>query len=449
MHIRTLVAALLVTTIVSVQPAFAQGSDSCATAQAIAGTGSFAFDSSTATTDGTPDAACNFFGQTNIENDVWFAWTAPSGGPFMVSTCGATSIDSKIAVLDGSCAGAVLACNDDACASLQTSLVFAASAGSVYIVRIGSFPGSGGGPGSVSITPDLPLDTRVNPANGHTYHLLRGGSWTTAEATAVSLGGHLATIDDQAEHDWVLAQWHNWQGQDVDLWIGLNDAAFEGAFLWADGTPVGYTNWDQNEPNNGAGGEDYTAMRKNNPAAFWNDLANAPTGYHANPLGVVEVSGSVGQPLCFGDGSGTACPCGNNSAVGAEVGCLNSFGQGGKLVATGASSISNDTLALQGSQMPNSSALYFQGTSTSGGGAGIAFGDGLRCAGGNVIRLGTKSNTGGASQYPVAGDPDISVRGLCTVGAVRTYQVWYRNAAVFCTASTFNLTNGLSVTWNP
>jgi hypothetical protein len=25
--------------------------------------------------------------------------------------------------------------------------------------------------------------------------------------------------------------------------------------------------------------------------------------------------------------------------------------------------------------------------------------------------------------------------------------VWYRNAAVFCTASTFNLSNGLQVTW--
>ncbi len=26
---------------------------------------------------------------------------------------------------------------------------------------------------------------------------------------------------------------------------------------------------------------------------------------------------------------------------------------------------------------------------------------------------------------------------------------WYRNAAAFCTPSTFNLTNGLSITWVP
>jgi hypothetical protein len=449
MHVRHFAAALLVTASASVLPAFAQGSDACVNAQAIAGTGAFPFDNSAATTDGSPDAACDFFGQPNMDHDVWFSWTAPSSGPFEVSTCGQTGIDSKIAVLDGSCAGAVLACNDDACSSLQTSLTFAASAGSVYIVRVGTFTGSSGGSGTFSILPDVPLDTRVNPANGHTYHLLRGGSWTTAEATAMSLGGHLATVDDQAEHDWILAQWHNWQGVDVDLWIGLNDAALEGAFVWADGTPVGYTNWDVNEPNDGAGGEDYAAMRKNNPAAYWNDLANAPTGFHANPLAVVEVVGSTGSPICFGDGSGTACPCGNNSAVGAEEGCLNSFAQGGKLVASGSSSVSADTLALQGSQMPNSSALYFQGTSTISGGAGVVFGDGLRCAGGSVTRLGTKANSGGASQYPAAGDPAVSVRGNCAPGDVRTYQVWYRNAAVFCTAATFNLTNGLTITWNP
>jgi len=45
-----------------------------------------------------------------------------------------------------------------------------------------------------------------------------------------------------------------------------------------------------------------------------------------------------------------------------------------------------------GSQMTNSSALYFQGTTQMAGGAGIAFGDGLRCAGGSIVRLGTKTN---------------------------------------------------------
>jgi len=154
-----------------------------------------------------------------------------------------------------------------------------------------------------------------------------------------------------------------------------------------------------------------------------------------------------GTAFCFGDGTGTTCPCGNTSAPGSGAGCLSSLGVGAVLVSSGIPSVSADTLVLTGNQMPNSSALYFQGTTKQSGGAGSLFGDGLRCIAGTTIRLGTKTNVVGTSQYPVGGDPSVSVRGACTPGALRHYQVWYRNAAAFCTASTFNLTNGLSVTW--
>ena len=130
------------------------------------------------------------------------------------------------------------------------------------------------------------------------------------------------------------------------------------------------------------------------------------------------------------------------------TGCLHSFGTGGLLDSGGVARIAADTLVLQGSGMTNSSCLYFQGTTQVNGGLGSHFGDGLRCAGGTVIRLGTKTNVGGASQYPEGGDPSVSVRGNVTVpGSVRTYQVWYRNSAAFCTPDGFNLTNGLAVTW--
>jgi hypothetical protein len=120
---------------------------------------------------------------------------------------------------------------------------------------------------------------------------------------------------------------------------------------------------------------------------------------------------------------------------------------GANIASSGVPSISNDSLVLLGSGMPNSSALYFQGTTQVGGGAGGTFGDGLRCAGGSVVRLHTKTNVAGASQYPDTGDPSISVKGVVTAPGSRTYQVWYRNAAAFCTPSTFNLTNGVLVTW--
>ena len=150
---------------------------------------------------------------------------------------------------------------------------------------------------------------------------------------------------------------------------------------------------------------------------------------------------------CFGDGTGTACPCGNSGASGR--GCASSVNVlGGRLVIAGTPSVSADTVSLVGDEMPNSSALYFQGTGQQNGGLGSVFGDGLRCASGTIVRLGTKTNVVGASSYPTGGDPTVSVRGNVAAGDVRTYQVWYRNAAAFCTVNTFNLTNGLLVAWS-
>jgi hypothetical protein len=161
-------------------------------------------------------------------------------------------------------------------------------------------------------------------------------------------------------------------------------------------------------------------------------------------------NGAPGVPFCFGDGSGTQCPCGNNSAVGANAGCLNSLGSAGALVTSGTASVAGDTFVLAGSGMPASgTCLYFQGTAQAAGGAGTLFGDGLRCASGTVVRLGAETNASGASQYPYAGDPPISLQGAITAGDVRTYQCWYRNIAAFCTPDGFNLTNGVQATWQP
>jgi hypothetical protein len=169
--------------------------------------------------------------------------------------------------------------------------------------------------------------------------------------------------------------------------------------------------------------------------------------YIYDDLSFTPQAGPPPTAYCFGDGSGTACPCGNAGAAG--NGCASSVnGAGGHLSASGAASIANDTLSLNGSGMANSSALYFQGTTQLGGGAGLVFGDGLRCVGGSIIRLGTKVNVAGASSYP-SGSTPISVKGANAAGSTRTYQVWYRNAAPFCNPETFNLTNGLQLTWAP
>lgn len=155
-----------------------------------------------------------------------------------------------------------------------------------------------------------------------------------------------------------------------------------------------------------------------------------------------------GTPACAGDGSGTICPCANNSSSGSGAGCLNSLALGGTLRGTGISSVSNDTLALTSTQVPNGPALYFQGDGLFAAGQGITFGDGLLCAGGGIIRLGVKFASGNTSTWGTLGDPLISVQGGVSAGATRHYQTWYRDADTgFCTPSFFNLTNALSVDW--
>jgi hypothetical protein len=150
------------------------------------------------------------------------------------------------------------------------------------------------------------------------------------------------------------------------------------------------------------------------------------------------------MPYCFGDGSGTSCPCTNGAA---GNGCPNSINaSGAHLDGSGTPSVSNDTLTLGATGMTHSTALYFQGVTQ----VQVVLGDGLLCASGSVIRLGTKSNgPSGASFFPGPGDPSISVKGQVHVGDTRFYQVYYRDPASFCTSDTFNLTNGVQVSWAP
>ena len=111
-------------------------------------------------------------------------------------------------------------------------------------------------------------------------------------------------------------------------------------------------------------------------AAEWLGLATARSGFgmFGDDLDALDtrMKPQTGLPYCFGDGSGTACPCGNTGAPG--HGCANSiYAAGGLLTATGVASVSADTVVLSGSSMPSSTALYFQGTAKT----GVVLADGL------------------------------------------------------------------------
>ncbi|MBL8862044.1 MAG: hypothetical protein JNK02_08535 [Planctomycetes bacterium] len=138
-------------------------------------------------------------------------------------------------------------------------------------------------------------------------------------------------------------------------------------------------------------------------------------------------------------------PCGNDAP---GTGCRNSTGVGAALDGAGTSSVTTDDLTLLAAGMPGStSTLLFAGpTATQ-----AAFGDGLRCVANPVFRLGIQTASGGAASY----GPGLATQ-LCTsfsqcltAGSTFHFQVWYRNAANYCTSATFNLTNGVSVTYTP
>ena len=169
-------------------------------------------------------------------------------------------------------------------------------------------------------------------------------------------------------------------------------------------------------------------------------------------VGTVVGDSPLIRGFCAGDGTGTACPCANNAPAGSGRGCLNSSGVGARLHASGSASVSADTFVLTASSdAATARRSSSRDDASAGRRPGAVFGDGLRCAGGSIIRLGTKTQR----RRRVAATRSrairrVSVRGaIPLLGGTRTYQVWYRNAAAFCTAATFNLTNGVQAVWLP
>jgi hypothetical protein len=449
MLVRTLPLAFLCALLLAA-PGAAQGHDDCTQAQPIAGTGVFPFDNTNATRDGLPDPLCLAFGQSDIDRDVWFDWTPPASGVFDLNTCQQTSVDTKVGVYAGGCNSPAIACNDDAC-GLQSSLTFIAGAAQTYLIRLGSFPGAAGGTGTFTIAQRQPV---LFADNGNHYLALRspGIGWNEAQALAQSIvhqgvAGHLATLTTQAENDFVYSalgsvHWY-WVGGYQDR-NAPDYSEPAGGWRWVTGEPWGYTNWLPGEPNNtGAhGDEDFLELLDNlTYGKTWNDVHPLE---HSQGL-VIEWETGGGAAYCFGDGTGGLCPCGNFG--GAGEGCANSSGAGARMIATGSTSVGADDLGFQTAQLlPNQPALLFAGLNQVNGGAGLPFGDGLRCAGTNVRRLGVRvPDAGGGASW----GPGLAAAGGWAAGDIRRFQTWYRDPVNSPCGQLFNLSHGLELVFVP
>jgi Lectin C-type domain len=139
----------------------------------------------------------------------------------------------------------------------------------------------------------------TNAANGHVYYLLSQNNWTASQAEAVSLGGNLVTINDQAENDWVFQTFGSYGGQRRALWIGLTDREQEGTFTWVSGEISAFRSWSLVQPDNGSGAavENYTYFwfpnfNGDGPTdGKWNDSSDVTSVHGVGIFGVVEVSG--------------------------------------------------------------------------------------------------------------------------------------------------------------
>ncbi|MBK8098069.1 MAG: hypothetical protein IPK26_13240 [Planctomycetes bacterium] len=94
-----------------------------------------------------------------------------------------------------------------------------------------------------------------NPANGHTYALTTPMTWHQAEAEAMRVGGHLATVRNAGENAWLV------QTFPVRSWIGLTDEVTEGLWRWTSGEAFVYAAWCPGEPNN-LNDEDYDGSNR-------------------------------------------------------------------------------------------------------------------------------------------------------------------------------------------
>lgn len=492
--------------LVSVVPS-GPANDECAGAIALGATGPYTFDNSTATTScvGQGNAICTFFGSPAMETDAWYTWTATSSGTATLTTCGFTSIDTKVAVYAGAgCpTAAALACNDDACPGFQSTVCWPVTAGQSYTIQVGVFPGAAGGIGSMDIT--VAAANACILDDGSTENLL---GWT-AGGEMVWMNS-FGTVGGNTTINSVDVAWGSL------AFPGFNPPNGTAATvaIWADGPtqdgdptdatlvsliPTTIANVDTDTFNTisitpvtvsgiffvGAGlihtaGQYVAPMDQGcapaNRAWFFGDNTGAPVNYTnpgANTIPPLSFTGSgfpavvlvrpgcSSGPATFACDPGAAgvinCPCGNAPAASGR-GCNNSLATGGATItATGSASLAAPTVQfITGSQTANGTTILLQGTAQLA--AGVPFGQGVRCVGGSLKRLYVKSPGGTGGITAPNGTTDLSIPARAAVlgdviapGSTRFYMAYYRDPIVLggCAAtSTFNSTPMGIVVWN-
>ena len=108
---------------------------------------------------------------------------------------------------------------------------------------------------------------------GHKYELYNESmTWESAKLFCEKKGGHLVTISDEKENEFVNGMRCRNLSTDYQqsIWLGGSDAANEGTWSWITGESFTYSNWEPNEPNGGTS-QNYLQMYS---SGNWDDVQN-------------------------------------------------------------------------------------------------------------------------------------------------------------------------------
>ena len=138
--------------------------------------------------------------------------------------------------------------------------------------------GGGGGnglPSCSSINESIAGFTYIGEYNESKYFVSTSSnySWFDANTLATNNGGHIVTISDAAENEYVRSNLPSGSS----TWLNFSDAASEGNWVWLTGETDTYTQWQSGEPNEGSNAN-YARLKEVN--GNWTDRNGMSTQYN-------------------------------------------------------------------------------------------------------------------------------------------------------------------------
>jgi len=427
--------------------------DECTSAILLAaGSGSVAFSTANASDSGA-DASCGF----GANADVWYEWTPAASGAWRFTTCGQTNYNSRIAIFS-SCAGSEIACNDDApgCAGLSSRIDLPGMlSGTSYWICVGGYNAASGS-GTLDILPLMPPPG--DDCSGATALTLGANPVSTDQATASAvLASGLPPFVDNTTADTACEDLDGApEDLDIDVFYTFtppvsgpyllstcNMNAYDTQLAIYSGSCAAPVALACNDDGPGCGlGSDLRVSGLTAGVTYLVQVGAFAPGQSGTATLDVGLVGSIGQTYC-------ASLPNEETPVGGAVGA--------QIVATGSASVGAGDLTLHaGPIRAGEPAILYYGDTRVNGGSGLPFGDGLRCAGGTVIRFFpfvTANTSGTLVQAVDANAAFITTSGApLTPGTTRHFQFWYRSPlGPFGQGggASYNLSDAISVTFLP